>query len=146
MYFKSIDTTVDEYRGFLDRLAVGALLLPNRDLDSGKETRAAEYSLADETFARLLAQLAVRKFDLTTPDLRDCFLHFYADLSAPIETKKDTAQWHAVLMSLDQLRSVAPIPPVAAGAAQRTPPLPIGITADLPSSPLPTSTAEAHSP
>ena len=135
MYFKSINTTVDEYRVFLDQLRLGTLQLPNRDLDSGKETTAAEYSLADESFAKLLAQLTVRKFDLTTPDLRDCFLHFYADLSAPIETKKDTAQWQAVLMSLDQLSSVTPIPPVAAGAAQRTPPLPIGVTA-LPDSSL----------
>ena len=33
-------------------------------------------------------QLSQRKFDLTTPALRDNVLHFYADLSAPIETKK----------------------------------------------------------
>jgi hypothetical protein len=135
MYFKSINTTVDEYHVFLNQLRLGTLQLPNRDLDSGKQTAAAEYSLADESFAKLLAQLTVRKFDLARPDLRDCFLHFYADLFAPIETKKDTPQWQAVLMSLDELRSVTPIPPVAAGAAQRTPPLPIGVTA-LPDSSL----------
>jgi hypothetical protein len=73
----------------------------------------------------LLVQLTARNFDLITPDLRDDILRFYSDLSDPIETKKDPAQWQAVLMSLDQLRSVTPIPPVAAGAAQLTPSPPI---------------------
>jgi hypothetical protein len=71
--------------------------------------------------------LAARKFDLTTPELRDSLLHFYTDLSVPIDTKKDTAQWQAVLTSLDQLKSVTPIPPVL-GAAQHTPSLPIAVT------------------
>jgi len=87
-------------------------------LDSGKATKAAEYSLTDDTYAKLLAQLTVRKFDLTTPALRDDVLLFYSDLSAPIETKKDTAQWQGVLVSLDQLKLVIPPPALAATAAK----------------------------
>jgi hypothetical protein len=118
MYFKSINTTVDHYRIYLEQVRVGTLELPNCDLDSGKATTAAEYSLTDDTYAKLLAQLAVRKFDLTTPALRADILLFYSDLSAPIETKRDTAQWQGVLVSLDQLKLVIPAPALAATAAK----------------------------
>ena len=124
LYFKSINATVDDYRVFLEQVRAGTLRLPNRDLDSGLETRAAEYTLADQTFAKLLTQLTASKFALTTPALRDSLLFFYADLSVPIDTKKDTAQWQAVLTSLDQLKLATPVPPVAVGAAQRAPPRP----------------------
>ena len=118
MYFKSINTTVDHYRIYLEQVRAGTLELPNRDLDSGKATKAAEYSLTDDTYAKLLAQLTVRKFSLTTPALRDDILLFYSDLSAPIETKKDTAQWQVLLVSLDQLKLVIPAPALAAAAAK----------------------------
>jgi hypothetical protein len=60
----------------------------------------------------LLAQLSERKFDLTSPELRDNILQFYSDLSVAIETKKDQVRWQGVLTALDQLKSVAPVPTV----------------------------------
>jgi hypothetical protein len=118
LYFKSINTTVDQYRAFLEEVRSDTLALPNCDLDSGEVTKAAEYSLTDDAYAKLLAQLSNRKFDLTSPDLRNNILQFYSDASAAIETKKDLARWQSVLMSLDQLRSVAPVPTVADSPAQ----------------------------
>jgi hypothetical protein len=117
LYFKSINTTVDQYRAFLEEVRTDALVLPNSDLDSGKLTKAAEYSLTDETYAKLLSQLSAKKFDSTPPDLRADILEFYSDLSAPIETKKDAADWQNVLTSLDQLRSLNPPPVVASSPA-----------------------------
>lgn len=118
LYFKSINITVDHYGVYLEQARAGTLELTNSDLDSGKETRAAEYSLTDDTYAKLLEQLTARKFDLTTLALRDNILHFYGDLSAPITTKKDSAHWQGVLVSLDQLKLIAPAPEVAATAAK----------------------------
>jgi hypothetical protein len=118
LYFKSINTTVDQYRVFLEEVRSNSLQLANCDFDSGKATKAAEYSLTDETYAKLLAQLATRKFDQTTPDLRDDILHFYADLSAPIETKKDNARWQSVLVDLDQLKLATPAPVLAGSPAK----------------------------
>jgi hypothetical protein len=118
LYIKSINTTVDQYRVFLQQVRTGSLALPNCDFDTGNETRAAEYSLTDETYAKLLGRLADRKFDRTTAGLRDDILHFYADLSAPIETKKDEARWHAVLTGLDQLKSVEATPTLAGRTPQ----------------------------
>jgi hypothetical protein len=119
MYFKSINTTVDRHRAFLEEVRAGTLQLPNRDLDSGNETRAAEYALADETYAKLLVEVSARKFDLTTPDLRDDILHFYSDLLyAPIDTKKDAAHWQSMLTSLDQLKLMTPSSALPAGATR----------------------------
>jgi hypothetical protein len=114
LYFKSINTTVDQYRIFLQQVRTDSLRLANADFDTGKETKAAEYSLTDETYAKLLGQLANRKFDLTSPDLRGNILTFYADLSLPLETKKDSGHWQSVLTALDQLKLVAPAPILAA--------------------------------
>jgi len=118
LYFKSINTTVDQYRAFLEEVRSNNLVLPNRDLDSGQPTRPAEYSLTDDAYAKLLAQLSDRKFDLTSPELRDNILQFYSYPSAAIETKKDSVRWQSVLVSLDQLKSVAPVA-TAAGSPAR---------------------------
>ena len=117
LYFKSINTSVDQYRAFLEEVRTDSLLLPNCDLDSGQLTKAAEYSLTDDTYAKLLSRLSDKKFDSTPPDLRTDILSFYSDLSAPIETKKDQIRWHSVLTSLDQLRLATPPPVVASSPA-----------------------------
>ncbi len=65
-----------------------------------------------------LSQLTARKFDRTSAELRDNILNFYADLSAPIETKKDATRWQSVLADLDQLKVVTPAPILAAGGAK----------------------------
>jgi hypothetical protein len=118
LYFKSINSTFDQYRAFLKEVGMDSLQLPNRDFDTGKETKAAEYSLTDDTYAKLLVKLSKRKFDLTTTALRDDILHFYSDLSAAIDTKKDNVRWQSVLTALDQLKSVTPVQSLAGNAAK----------------------------
>ncbi len=110
LYIKSIDTTVDHYLAMLEEVRAGTLVLPNRDLDDGKETSASEYTLADEAYASLLAKLTAEKFDGTSPELRDNILAFYADLSLPIETRKDPVRWQAVLTELTELKVATPSP------------------------------------
>ena len=118
LYIKSINTTVDQYRAFLEEVRTDALVLANCDFDTGQPTKAAEYSLTDVTYAKLLARLADHKFDRASPELRDNILQFYSDLSVPIETKKNAVRWQAVLTELDQLKSVAPVPTIAGNPAQ----------------------------
>jgi hypothetical protein len=118
LYFKSINLTVDRYRAFLEEVRADSLVLPNCDLDSGQPAKAAEYSLTDDTYAKLLGQLSSRKFDGTTPELRANILDFYSDLSASFNTKKDQNDWNKVLAALDQLKSMTPIPRVAGSPTQ----------------------------
>ncbi len=124
LYIKSINMTVDQYRVLLEQVRTNALALPDFDLDSGKPTKAAEYSLTDNSYAKLLARLSERKFDLTSPELRDNILHFYSDLSLPIETKKDPGDWKNVLSELDELKAATPVTTVADIAAQPAPAVP----------------------
>jgi hypothetical protein len=118
LYFKSINLTVDQYRAFLETVRTDTLVLPNYDLDSGQPAKAAEYSLTDDTYAKLLGQLSSRKFDATTPELRANILDFYSDLSASFDTKKVPDDWKKVLAELDQLKSMTPVPTVAGGPPQ----------------------------
>jgi len=118
LYFKSINTTTDQYRAFLELVRNDKLVLPNSDLDTGLPTAAAEYSLTDEAYAKLLAQLSERKFDLTSSELRNNILRFYSDPSAAIETKKDPVRWQTVLTELTELRSFEPPPTVLVRSTQ----------------------------
>jgi zinc dependent phospholipase C len=118
LYIKSINTTIDQYRAFLEEVRTDTLALPNCDFDSGKPTKAAEYSLTDNTYAKLLGQLSERKFAGISSELRANILDFYSDLSVPIETKKDQGDWKNVLSELDQLKSMAPTAIVAGSPAQ----------------------------
>ena len=106
LYIKSINTTVDHYVAMLEAVRRDALVLPNRDLDDGKETSASEYTLADEAYAALLAKLTELHFEATSPELRDNIIAFYADLSLPIKTREDPARWQGVLTGLDQLKGL----------------------------------------
>jgi len=120
LYIKSINSTVDQYRAFLEEVRTDTLVLPNCDFDTGNATKPAEYSLTDDTYAKLLAKLSERQFDLTAPELRNNILRFYSDLSVPIETKKDQVRWQGVLTALDRLKlkSEAPVPAEAGNPAQ----------------------------
>ena len=118
LYIKSINTTVDQYRAFLGQVGTDTLVLPNCDFDTGQPTKAAEYSLTDQTYANLLDHLSQNKFDRTSSELRDNVMQFYSDLSVPIDTKKDPSHWQEMLTSLDQLKSMVPAPSVAGNGAQ----------------------------
>ncbi len=118
LYFKSINTTVDQYRAFLQEVHSDALVLPNCDFDTGEPTKAAEYSLTDDAYAKLLSQLTSRKFDRTTPALRDDILRFYSDLSAPLNTKRENDDWQDVLKSLEQLKTATLVVTTTEGPAK----------------------------
>jgi hypothetical protein len=109
LYIKSINTTVDQYRAFLQQVRADTLLLPNFDLDGGQATKANEYSLTDVAYAKLLAQVADGKFEHTSAELRDNILAFYSDLTLPMETKKNPARWQNLLTELDQLKAMTPV-------------------------------------
>ena len=110
LYIKSINTTVDQYHQYLEEVRAHTLVLPNLDLDDGMTTKAAEYTLADETYANLLAKLSSQKFNGTSPQLRDNILEFYSDLSLPIDTRRDPARWQGVLTNLGELKAASPSP------------------------------------
>jgi hypothetical protein len=106
LYIASMDRTVQDYTKLLHETADGKLQLTNTDFDTGRDTRAGEYGLTDETYARLLDQLAGHNFDRITPELRSNILAFYSDPNAPIATKKKPEAWQKTEAEVEKLRSL----------------------------------------
>jgi hypothetical protein len=107
-YIKSVNETVEEYRRTLRQAAGGRLNLPNLDFDTGKPTRPGEYVLTDKAYARLVHELADKKFAQVTPDLRANILEFFHDSKAPAELRKDQKEWERTVAELDGLKSYVP--------------------------------------
>ena len=110
MYFTSINQTVDKYGTLLNDSGSPNLKLADDDLDSGKPTAAGEYTLADDTYARLLSHIADKKFDVTTAALQKNILAFYSNPTAPVDTRKDPGKWQKVQTNLDALKTFTPNP------------------------------------
>lgn len=108
MYIKSINQTVDDYGALLREQKGGQLKIADLDFDTGRETRAGEYSLADKTYAHLLHDLAKNNFSQATPDLRENLLSFYAKPDAPIDTKKNAKAWKTTQEELGRLKESRP--------------------------------------
>jgi hypothetical protein len=115
LYIASINKTYEDYRRLLVQAKRSVPDLEDRDLDTGEPTRPAEYTLADDTYAKLLTQLADKKFAQARPELRENILGFYANPSAPVNTRNDEGKWEKVQDALNQLRSA---PPAVAQAVQ----------------------------
>jgi hypothetical protein len=109
LYIASINKTFEDYRALLEKTNTTAVPdLQDRNLDTGQPTEPAAYALADQAYARLLTQLADKKFAQTSPALRDNILGFYAHAAAPVKTKKNDVTWDRISAALDQLRAAQP--------------------------------------
>jgi hypothetical protein len=106
MYLHSVNQTLDYYSQLLAQVGEHRLALANRDFDTGRETRPAEYPLTDDSYADLLDRIAQKKFEGVTPELRNNILQFYANLNVPFATKKHSDRWQKAVDELDELRAV----------------------------------------
>jgi hypothetical protein len=105
MFMESFNATLDRYRALLGSARAGALKLDNTDFDTGRLTRAGEYALADEAYAKFVMKLADKKFEGVTPDVRENILAFFSNLDAPIAVKRDKDDWRKTLRAIEVLRS-----------------------------------------
>lgn len=106
MFVKSIDTTVRDYGSFLEEAQKGTLNLENKDFDTGQETRPGEYALADQTYARLVGDLAKDDFKDLSPSLQENIEAYYSNSDAPLATKRHPKRWRKLEADLDQLKAV----------------------------------------
>ncbi|HTJ86679.1 MAG TPA: zinc dependent phospholipase C family protein [Terriglobales bacterium] len=107
MYIKSVDRTIDDYRRLLKQVTGKNLKFPDTDCDTGRETAPTEYSLADETYARLLDELSEGKFTQLTPELQENVLAFYCAPRVPMRTKKNRS-WARTQEEIKQLKAWKP--------------------------------------
>jgi hypothetical protein len=111
LFMKGFDSTTVLYRRSLVRLGANTLTLDDRDLDTGTPTKAGEYQLADDAYARMLHILAGNKFKNVTPALRSNIISFYRDTTMRKGTKKDSVAWKRTLGDLTGLRNAGTAPP-----------------------------------
>jgi hypothetical protein len=83
LFLTSMDIALDRYRQLLQQVACGSLLFENINLDTGLQTRAGDYRLADQAYGRLLDDLAKHGFRNVTGELQDNIVAFYAQNRAP---------------------------------------------------------------
>ena len=126
LYFTSINKTVDHYGILLGNVQKRSLQLPDYDLDSGKPTAAGEYSLADQTYAKMLSQLADKKFGSTSAALQKNIVGFFSNSSALVDVKKDHGKWQKVQADLDALKAMTPNPMQPLPQSQPAAPAPSG--------------------
>ena len=108
MYVKSVNKALDDYSALLREQKEGQLTLANLDCDTGRETRAGEYPLADKTYAHLLHDSAKRGFDQIPPELRENILAFYDGFNAPAGKGKNARAWRTTQAELQELRTSPP--------------------------------------
>src|SRR5215469_10958787 len=121
MYIKSVDATIDDYHKRLGQVERGNLALPNMDCDTGRATQAAEYSLADATYTRLLHDLAAKNFSDVRPLLGSNIMVFYSNLNdPPLQTKKQKKAWQQTELDLVRLKTWTGIETLPAAAPTTT--------------------------
>jgi hypothetical protein len=105
-FVESFAKTVTYYRALVDEARNSTLSIVNRNFDTGIATRAGRYPLADKTYAQLVERLAKQndKGSRAPTALLSDIRSFYADPSAPIETKKHRTEWKELTRVLDQLK------------------------------------------
>lgn len=104
LFFKSFEETVNLFNSLARDIRANRLQLSNRNIDTGRATRAGDYKLADKAYAELVDELSEDNFQNISPELRRHVLEFYSDLSAPIETRKDKGDWQKLVSALDRLK------------------------------------------
>jgi hypothetical protein len=105
LYIASVNRTVENYKMLIGEVEKRNLHLANMDFDTGRSTKAGEYGLTDNAYARLLNELAEKNFDSVSPELRDNLLSFYQDPNASVATKRNPSAWSKTQEALEKLKS-----------------------------------------
>ncbi len=117
LYMQSVNDSETQLAHDLALAASKTLQLDNKDFDTGRETKAGEYSLTDESYADLLGKLADHHFAQVTPELKANILDFYRDPKPPAFAAKSPRRWTQTLANLAQLQALQP--PAAEPLASR---------------------------
>jgi hypothetical protein len=108
MYIKSVNLTVENHEGLLKQLNHGPLDLTDRDLDTGRDTQAGEYHLADKTYAKLVNDISTRSTTPVSAELQKSILSFYSDPKGVPYTQKKKKDWKKLQDQLSKLKAMAP--------------------------------------
>ena len=106
LYMQSVNDSATQYGRDLTESQADSFKLDNKDFDTGRETKAGEYSLTDATYADLLNKLADNHFANLTPQLQANILAFYQNPQPPAFAAKSPSRWAKTLSDLAKLRTL----------------------------------------
>lgn len=106
-FLESFDKTVEYYRALVAAASQSRVSIANRNFDTNDPPRPGDYSLVDKTYAELVERLAKQSEPAPPipPELRAQIKRFYADPSAPIETKRHRKDWNKLTRALEKIQA-----------------------------------------
>ena len=108
LFAQSFRDATARFRAEVRELRERRLNIANTNFDTGRPSRFAEYTLADETYAELLDTLSDRQFKNTPTALTRNIVAFYGDHPRPApESRKALKSWTRVDRALQELRQVS---------------------------------------
>lgn len=102
MYIASVNDTVEDFTQLLIQVKGHDLTLRNLDFDTGKETKAGEYTLADKTYEHLVDDLS-KSTGPIPPKLQTNIAQFFASAKPPT-SKKEAKDWEKLQDDLAKLK------------------------------------------
>lgn len=106
LYIHSVNRSVNTFHYLLDHFDTINRYTPNRDLDTGYPMKPGTYRLADETYAKLLAEVCEAPTRAIPLQVKHDILDYYANPDAKIVTKKNPQKWAVVENNLKTLANV----------------------------------------
>jgi hypothetical protein len=102
-FIKSFEASLSHYESAVNASQYAPVLLPNRTLDTGKETAIGTYSIADENYKEFLLKLRKKGYKDLSPDIKKDLIAFYAHAKPPVDGKKRLKEWNEISHALDEL-------------------------------------------
>ena len=115
LYIKSVNHSIKAMRLVLTNFDRIEHYIANRDLDTGLVVKPGGYPLTDKTYAALLERITQHPEKVIPNQLKHDLIAYYADLQAPIITKKDPEKWAQVqanLKTLDTMKTIGELDPL----------------------------------
>ena len=105
LFARSFRDATARFRTEVNDLKDRQFEIANANFDTGRPSRFGDYSLADDTYAELLAQLSDQKFQGMPVALTRNIVAFYGDGPGPsVQDKKVRKRWTKVERTLQELR------------------------------------------
>lgn len=104
LFVQSFDTTMIHNTSYLKKLTKGKIILKNTDLDTGNTTEPGEYSLADDSYRKLLLKLKKKRFNHLNDSVKDNIVLFYSHPSLTIAKEKRSRVRKKMIKALKNLK------------------------------------------
>jgi len=109
LFIQSFDTTLLRCSAATKILGSENIYFTNIDFDTGNNTEAGEYKLADVTYGKLILKLNKEEFNYTNTELKQNIIEFYNQVKPTDGNKKERKEWKKITHALERLTVYKPI-------------------------------------